>query len=130
MNALRHAPLVGRRALAVLAALALVVGIALVFSGTLTRSTDVGAQAAQAQAVVAELEARREAGERELEFVRTEAFVRWQARIEGLGQEGERPFALEPGAPAPEPITPIGPQDDAPRALPPLEAWMELLFGS
>ena len=130
MNALRHAPLAGRRALAVLAALALVGGIVLVFSGTLTRSTDVEAQAAQAQAVVAELEARREAGERELEFVQSDDFVRWQARVQGLGQEGERPFALEPGAPSPEPIVPIGPQDDAPQALPPLEAWMELLFGA
>ena len=129
MSALRQAPTVGRRALLLALALAVVVGIVVVLSGSLTRSTDVEAQADRARAEIAEIEKRFLAGEKELEFVQTEDFIRWQARVYGLGEAGERPFALE-DAPPPEPIAPIGPQDAETEAMVPFDAWMELLFGA
>ena len=129
MSALRRAPTVGRRALLLVTAVILVVGIVLVLGGGLSRSTDVEAQAERARAEIAEIEKLHAAGERELSFVETEDFIRWQATLYGLGEPGERPFVLE-GAPAPEPIVPIGPQDGEGEVMAPFDAWMELLFGA
>ncbi len=108
----------------------IVVAIVIVFSGSLTRSTDVEARAERARAEIAEIEERFAAGEKELAFVQTEDFIRWQARIYGLGEPGEMPFELEADAPPPQPVHPIGPQDAEARAQAPFEAWMELLFGA
>jgi len=129
MRALRQAPAVGRRALLLAITLAVVVGVVIVLSGGLTRSTDVEAQAERARAEIAEIEQIYEAGQKELRFVETEEFIRWQARVFGLGEPGERPFRLDEAA-SPEPIVPIGPQDDGGQAKPPFDAWMELLFGA
>ena len=103
--------------------------IAVAFSGNLSRSTDVGAQAERARAALAAIEEAHAASEDELAFVKKDDFVRWQARAYGMGEPGERPFKLQAGAPTPAPIMPIGPQDAGPRTLPPFDAWMELLFG-
>ena len=129
MSALRRAPTVGRRAFLLVVAVAVVVGVVIVLSGSLTRSTDVEAQADRARAEIAEIEQLHEEGEKELRFVETEDFIRWQATIYGLGEPGERRFVLE-DAPSPEPIVPIGPQDEAGDAMAPFDAWMELLFGA
>ena len=129
MSALRQAPLFGRRALLALITVLVVAAIVVVFSGSLTRSTDIEARAERAQAEIAEIEERFAAGQKELAFVQTEDFIRWQARIYGLGDPGERPFELEDGAPPPEPVRPIGPQDAGALPQTPFDAWMELLFG-
>jgi type II secretory pathway pseudopilin PulG len=131
MSSLRQAPLIGRRALVAVVALAIVGGLVVVFSGSLTRSTDIGAQAEQARVEVAARELELAAGEAEQEFFQTDEFIRWQARTLGFGQksQGETLFALPEDAPTPAPIRPIGPLDeDAPMA--PFDAWMELLFGA
>lgn len=130
MSTLRQAPLIGRRALAIVVGVAAVVGLVVVFSGTLDRSTDVEGRAEQAQA---EVEARRlelEASVDEQAFFATDAFIRWQARVHGYGQkpQGETRFALPPDAPAPAPIRPIGPRHTN-REMAPFDGWMELLFG-
>ena len=131
MSAIRQAPLIGRRALAFVVGLALVVGLVIVFSGSLTRSTDIEARAERARAEVASRELELAAGEAELEFFQTDEFIRWQARSLGFGQksQGETRFALPEDAPGPEPVTPIGPLDED-AALAPFEAWMEMLFGA
>lgn len=129
MSALRRAPSVGRRALLLVAAIAIVVGVVVVLSGSLTRSTDVETQAEQARAELVEMEKLHAAGERELRFVETEDFISWQARLYDLGEPGERPFVLE-DAPSPPAIVPIGPQDQEGVAPAPFDAWMELLFGA
>jgi hypothetical protein len=129
MSALRQAPLIGRRALGALVALLLLLAIVVTFSGTLTRSTDVEARAQQARALVAETRERLAAGEKELAFVQTDDFIRWQAAAIGFGEKGWQPFALE-DAPPPARITPIGPQDPSADAQAPFDAWMELLFGA
>ena len=130
MSTLRQAPSAGRRALAGLIGLAVLVGVVVVFSGTLTRSTDTEAQAEQMRAETARIAEQVEAGELELEFVETPDFVDWQARAIGFGQKGEQPFTLPEGAPSPRPIVPIGPQSDGQQTKAPIDAWMELLFGA
>jgi hypothetical protein len=129
MSALRRAPTVGRRALLLVTTIVVVVGVVIVLSGSLTRSTDVEAQAARARAELAEMEKLHAAGEKELRFVETEDFISWQARLYDLGEPGERPFVLD-DAPSPPPIVPIGPQDQEGVAPAPFDAWMELLFGA
>ena len=76
------------------------------------------------------LQAQLEAGQRELELIRDPRFVAQQARAYGMGASGERAFALPVGAPPAPSIRPLGSafRDDGPRA--PLEAWLDLLFGS
>jgi hypothetical protein len=131
MSSLRQARFSGRRALAVVSALVVLLALVVVFSGTFTRSTDIEAQAEQARAEVAARELELAAGEAEQEFFETEEFIRWQARTLGFGQksQGETLFALPEDAPEPDPITPIGPlAQDEPMA--PFDAWMELLFGA
>ena len=132
MSALRQAPLLGRRVLSVVLALAVVVGLIVIFSGSLTRSTDIEARADQARAEVAARELELAAGEAELEFFGNKDFIRWQARVHGFGEkaEGETRFTLPVDAPSPVPITPIGPQDTGAQATAPFDAWMELLFGA
>ena len=95
--------------------------------------TDLDRATEQHQAVAAEssaLELRLDADRRELGLVQTDAFQGLQARAYGLGGPGEQVFSLAAGAPAPAPIVPLG--QSAAGALPvsPLDAWLELLFGS
>jgi cell division protein FtsB len=120
----------GRRAAAVVFALFVAGGLLLVFAGTITRSNDIEAEAARARAEVAALEARVAAGEAEIEFFASDAFVQQQARALGFGERGERRFALPADAPSPVPIVPIGSVDQDSASKAPFEAWMELLFGA
>lgn len=129
MSAIRRAPLIGRRAVGIVVALALVIGLVAVFSGTLSRSTDTEARADEARAEVRVRELELAAAQEERDFFETDDFVRWQARVHGFGRAAETRFALPEDAPPPAPIQPIGPQD-ATEAMAPFEAWMELLFGA
>jgi len=129
MSTIRHAPLIGRRALAVVISLVIVVGLVVVFSGALTRSTDFEVRAQEARAQVEARKLELAASLEEREFFETEAFVRWQARVHGFGRPNEKRFVLPDDAPEPDPITPIGPQDTT-ESMAPFEAWMELLFGA
>ena len=60
-------------------------------------------------------------------------FIQLQGRAFGLGSKGEIPFALAAGAPSLEPSAPgsaavrLGAPD---RPTSPLDAWLEVLFGS
>ena len=94
MSAIRHAPLIGRRAVGIIVALALVVGLVAVFSGTLSRSTDTEARADEARAEVRVRELELAAAQEERDFFETDDFVRWQARVHGFGRAAETRFAL------------------------------------
>ena len=130
MNRLRQGPLHGRRAAGVVFGLFVAVGLVVVFGGTLGRSTDIEAKAAQTRAEVHALEARVAAGDAELRFFETDAFVLQQARAHGYGEKGETLFALPDDAPSPEPIVPIGSGHEEGAASAPFDAWMDLLFGA
>jgi len=120
----------GRRAAAAVFGFFVVAGLVLVFSGTLARSTASEAEAARLQADIAQLEALVEAGAVEIRFLETEASAAWQARIQGYGEPGEKPFELPPSAPSPEPIVPLGGGAREDRARAPIDAWLDLLFGA
>lgn len=130
MKSLQRSLLHGRRAAVVVFALFVMAGLVLVFAGSLTRSTDLEAEAARMEAEIARLEEQVAAGEAELRFIQTDAFLRWQARAEGYGEAGETRFGLAPGAPSPQPIVPLGPSRSDETARAPFDAWMDLLFGS
>jgi hypothetical protein len=118
----------GRSHLIVLAFILLAVWLVFVFGRALTELNEATERATALRAETAALEARYEAGQRELELVQTNAFQQMQARAYGLGGPRERAFALESGAPPPPPIVPLG--GESPASLrTPLEAWLGLLFG-
>jgi len=129
MTSLRQTSVHGRRALRLVVGLVIVIGLIVVFAGTLTRSTDIETRAERARAEIAALEDRAAAGRAEVAFFGSDHFIRQQARALGFGEKGEVPFALSEGAPSPEPIEPIGPREVGGPAKAPLEAWVELLFG-
>lgn len=113
----------------------LVIGLALlavwlvfVFGRVLTQLNEATERAAAVSAESAALQARLDAGQRELELVQTDAFQALQARSYGLGREGERAFGLDAGAPPPPTIVPLGGETTT-LTRTPLEAWLSLLFG-
>lgn len=103
-------------------------GIVFVFAGTLTRATELEAEAARVRAEVAVLHGRLEAGQRELEFIESDRFVDQQARAVGFGGAGEQPFQLPADAPAPPRIVALGETDAPTLPVTPFDAWMALLF--
>jgi cell division protein FtsB len=105
-------------------------GVVFVFAGTLARATELEEQAARARAEVAALEARLEAGNAEVESLRTDRFIEQQARAVGYGERGEVPFRLPEDAPSPEPIPALGASTGDETVSAPLDAWLELLFGA
>lgn len=132
MRFLRRGLAERRSAVALLFTALVAVGVVLVFTGTLSRSTDVETRAERMRADVATLDARVAVGKAEVEFLETEAFVQQVARSIGLGERGdqaERPFALRSGSPSPPPIAPLGSEPLGGSSVTPFDAWMELLFG-
>jgi hypothetical protein len=106
----------------------LAVWLVLVFGRSLTELNEATERAAALGAETAALQARLDAGQRELELVQTDAFQALQARAYGLGGNGERAFALEAGAPPPPIVVPLG--GESPTSVrTPLESWLSLLFG-
>ncbi len=129
MTSQQRGTFAGRRAAAVVFGLFVVAGLVLVFGGTLARSTDIEAVAEQKRAEIAVLQARVAAGEAEIGFYDTDAFIRWQARVHGLGESGERLIERPANAASPEPIVPLGASGTDSGARAPFDAWLELLFG-
>jgi len=130
MSMQRRGLLERRGAAAIVFGLFVAGGIVFVFAGTLARATELEAQAAQARAEIAALEARTEAGRNEIEFIKSDAFIEQQARAAGYGLKGEQRFRLPDDAPSPPAITSLGTTTGSATAGSPFEAWMELLFGA
>jgi hypothetical protein len=101
---------------------------ALVLGSALSEVHEVQRRAEALRATNAELAARLDAGRREIALIQTEPFLGFQARAYGMGEREERAFALEPGAPSPRPIVPLGAEPAPPSAPSPLDLWLELLF--
>jgi len=69
--------------------------------------------------------------DRELELIGRQRYIEQQARAYGLGGRREVAFTLAQDAPALAPDAPgsASVRVGAPRAVPPLERWLTLLFG-
>jgi cell division protein FtsB len=113
-----------------LAALLVSAWLVVIFGRALAEANGLTARLAQEQSANEQLRARVEAGRREINLVQTAAFLDFEARIFGMGKSGERPFALEVGAPSPAPIAPLGEGSPPPPESTPLDDWLNLLFGS
>lgn len=118
-----------RRSLAGLMVALVLLWIVVVFAGAVADSATTSTRAEQVRAATAASAAKLEAERRELELVQTPAYIRLQARAYGYGGPGERVFFLQPGAPQPATLTPLGadPRRSTPRS--PLDDWLALLFG-
>jgi cell division protein FtsB len=118
-----------RRTVGLVALLVVGIWLVVVFGHALADANTINADAARARAENDALRARVEAGRREIAFIQTDTFLSLEARAYGMGRRGERAFALEPGAPSPPPLVPLG-GEPSPQVPPtPLEEWVALLFG-
>ena len=117
------------RRLSALVVIGIVVAIwiVLTFGRALTTLNEANDRAAMLRAENAALQMRLEQGQAEMELAQAPHFQRMLARALGMAPDGELAFALEPGAPAAPPVTPLGADPQAARA--PLDAWLKLLFG-
>lgn len=99
-------------------------------AGEATAASD---RAAELRAANAALKADVARLERDLDHVQDTRFIQLQGRAFGLGSRGERAFALAAGAP---PLPADAPGSAAvrlgapPTYATPLDAWLEVLFGS
>lgn len=85
-------------------------------------------QAEQVRQQIASVEAQNQALERELAYLRSDAYISKEARrLQNLGRADEKVLIIPSGAEAPLPSTLRGPSE-APRPL--LEQWLDLFFGS
>ena len=126
--ALRRLKLTRAHALAVVI---VIVGlwVVLSFGRTITALNSATDREEQLVDETAALTAQIEASHRELALVQTEGFQALQARAFGIGKPTEVNFSLEPGAPSPEPVIPLGSEGNRAAPQTPLDAWLRLLFG-
>jgi cell division protein FtsB len=101
--------------------------LAVQFGRQVYANWEIGQQARAIEAEIARIETENVELERELAYLRSDAYVAAEARrLENLGQEGEQIVIIPAGAeePLPEQLTAVEP----PRPL--LEQWIELFFGA
>jgi cell division protein FtsB len=90
-------------------------------------SWSINQQVAQVRQQISDIEARNADLQRELDYLRSPAYISEQARRLGnLGRPGERVLIIPPGAEEPLP-TELQPPVEPPKPL--LQQWFELFFG-
>jgi cell division protein FtsB len=99
------------------------------FARTMGQLSEATARAAAVRADNAALTQRLAEAQKESALLQSDAYLRFAARSFGMGGPGERAFGLEPGAPAPPPVTPLGDTPASPTPQTPLDSWLSLLFG-
>ncbi len=113
-----------------LAVAALMVGwLVLVFGRAIAQSNQVAAQAAILRVQDANLAQQVSERQSELSVIQSPAFLALEARAYGYGKPREQVFALQPGAPPPPALTPLGAEPSPAPPPGPLEAWLRLLIG-
>lgn len=118
-----------RRSVALVAAALVTAWLVLVFGRAISQSNAVGAEAATLRAQDAALAQQVADRESELAVIQSPAFLALEARAYGYGGPREQVFALQPGAPPPPSITPLGDAPSPPPPPSPLDAWLRLLLG-
>jgi cell division protein FtsB len=90
-------------------------------------SWSISQEADRIRAEIAAVEAENAALQRELSYLRSDAYLSAEARRQGnLGRPGEHVLIIPPGAEAGLPPAVQGATDPA---APPLEQWLDLFFG-
>ena len=116
-----------RRALVALVALVASIGGAAAISRAMSDVIETRAHVAEARTLNTGIRAQVEAGRREIDFGRSDAYLRFAARGLGYGRGREEAFALREGAaPAPS-ITPLG-AGQAPAEADVLAGFLDLLL--
>jgi cell division protein FtsB len=100
------------------------------FAHTMADLSAATARAAAVRADNAGLTQRLAAAQKESALLQSDAYLRFAARSFGMGGPGERAFGLAPGAPAPQPMVPLGDSVATPKPATPLDDWLTLLFGN
>ncbi len=118
-----------RRSVALVAAALMTAWLVLVFGRAISQSNAVGVEAATLRAQDAALAQQVADRESELAVIQSPAFLALEARAYGYGGPREQVFALQPGAPPPPSITPLGDAPSPPPPPSPLDAWLRLLLG-
>jgi len=118
-----------RRTLTLVGAALLVAWLVLVFGRAISQSNEVAAQAAMLRTQDAALSQQVADRQAELSVIQSPAFLALEARAYGYGKSSEQVFALQPGAPAPPSITPLGAEPSPAPPPAPLDAWLQLLVG-
>ena len=119
-----------RRTIALVASVLVVSWLVLVFGRAIAQSNQVSGEAAALQVQDAALAQQVADRQSELAVIQSPAFLALEARAYGYGTQHEQVFALQPGAPAPPSITPLGAAPSPPPRPTPLEAWLHLLLGN
>jgi len=84
-------------------------------------------QVAQVRAQIADIEAQNAELQRELDFLRSPAYISEQARrLQNVGRSGEQVLIIPPGAEEPLPAA-LRPSLEPPKPM--LEQWVDLFFG-
>ncbi len=85
-------------------------------------------QAEQVRQQIGAIQAQNETLRRELEYLRSDAYVSAEARrLQNLGRSGEQVLIIPPGAEQPLPAA-LQPLSESSRPM--LERWLDLFFGS
>lgn len=122
-----------RRRIAIMLAALLCAWIVLALSRQVGEAADATSRARQLAAANQALNAQIQTLTEERTLIQQQAYIEVEARAHGLGGRSERPFSLAADAPSLPPDAP-GSASAALGATPtrsaPLDAWLDLLFGS
>ena len=103
--------------------------VVVVFGRTMAELGEATARASAVRAENAVLTSRLAEEQAESALLQSDAYLRFAARGYGMGKSGERSFGLTPGAPASEPMVPLGGSAATSAPASPLDNWLTLLFG-
>jgi hypothetical protein len=103
--------------------------VVVAFAGIMAQLNEATERAAAVRAQNAELTSRLAGAQAESALLQSDAYLRFEARGFGMGEPGEHSFGLAPGAPAPDPLTPLGGPSATAAPATPLDSWLRLLFG-
>jgi cell division protein FtsB len=101
--------------------------LAVQFGRQVYANWEIGQRAAAIEAQIAAVEAENAALQRELEYLRSDAYISAEARrLANLGAPGEQVLIIPPGAEAPLPES-LAAELAPPKPM--LEQWLDLFFG-
>jgi cell division protein FtsB len=110
-------------------ALLIALWFVLAFGRTMAELSVATARASAVRADNAALTEQLAQAQQEAALLQSDAYLRFAARSFGMGGPGESAFGLEPGAPSPQPMIPLGETTPTSHQAAPLDNWLDLLFG-